>query len=731
MTATPTRLTPIVQATVTLCAALALGLGTAAAHAAARSDASAPARVDRSHAIVQLAADPLATSGKTKPAKGKKIDFNNGGVKSYRAMLSAQRNDFKAWLRANVPGARVSGEFDIALNAVAVKLNGATLAQLAAAPMVRSAQYQGLYRPHAVDPDLRLIDAVPAWNQLGGAATAGEGVKVAVIDSGIDVAHPCFSDAGYPAQTRIGPNALTNNKVIVAKVFNNKAKQLGATPAAIGDHGTHVAGTVACNFETPATVDGAVLPYAMSGVAPRALLGNYNVFPATVESARSEDILNALEAAYTDGFQIANMSLGGGSQGIQDLLSMAVDNLDQANMVVTVSAGNEGPGLNTIGSPGIAPRALTAGASSVGHGTVFYATVGAASYASVRGEFGTAGASGPLAVVADPASAEAGLSLGCAPLAAGSLTGQIALLSRGTCDFTTKVRNAQAAGAAGVLMVNRVAGEAPFIMGGNGEPNQPTIPAFMVGLSERAALMAQGGQPATLPATGTYVHDPANDNVIGDFSSRGPTDVDFRIKPDVVAPGDYVLSSIPLAYCGGAPCFAFFSGTSMAAPHLAGSAAIVLQQRPGLSAAEVRSAIVNTANRTILRDYDGNPVTASEQGAGLENLVAATNAVLALDPVSVSYGAIPAGSGQTRTLDVTVRNTGGGALTLTPGTSGGRAGVAFSVAGGAFTLQPGESTTLRVTVRAGQGAPRGEAHGWLTLSGAGEVAHAALYALIK
>ena len=169
----------------------------------------------------------------------------------------------------------------------------------------------------------------------------------------------------------------------------------------------------------------------------------------------------------------------------------------------------------------------------------------------------------------------------------------------------------------------------------------------------------------------------------------------------------------------------------MAAPHLAGSAAIVLQQRPGLSAAEVRSAIVNTANRSVLRDYDGNPVTASEQGAGLENLVAATNATLALDPVSVSYGAIPAGSGQTRAIDVTVRNTSGGALTLTPGTSGGRAGVAFSVSTAPITLAAGESTTLRVTVRTSQGAARGEAHGWLTLTGAGELAHAALYTLIR
>ncbi|HSV69087.1 MAG TPA: S8 family serine peptidase [Methylibium sp.] len=736
MNASTPRLTPVVMAALTLCAAAALTATAPGAQAAARSDAAAKPSVDRAYALVQLAADPLATSAKTKPAKGKKIDFNNGGVKSHRAFLSAQRNDYKAWLRANVPGARVSGEFDIALNAVAVKLNGATLAQVAAAPMVRSAQYQGLYYPSATDPDLALIDAVPAWNQSGGAATAGEGVKVAIVDSGIDVAHPCFADTGYPVQTKTGPASLTNNKVIVAKVFNNKAKPLGVSPAAVQDHGTHVAGTVACNFETPATVEGGTVPYGVSGVAPRAVLGNYNVFPGPVTSARSEDILNALEAAYADGFQVANMSLGGGSHGIQDLLSTAVDNLDLANMVITVSAGNEGPGLNTVGSPGIAPRGLTAGASSVGHSTVSYTLVNGASYLSVRGEFGHVPAGGltaPLAVVADATSPFGGLSQACgAPVSAPlpDLSGRIALLSRGTCDFTVKVRNAQAAGAVGVLMVNREAGP-PFVMGGNGEPDQPTLPAYMVGLADRAALMAADGASTTLPDVATYVYDPARNNILADFSSRGPTDVDFRVKPDVVAPGDFVLSSIPVSNCGGAPCFAFFSGTSMAAPHLAGSAAIVIQQRPGLSAAEVRSAVVNTANRTILTDFDGSAVTGSEQGAGLENLVAATNAVVALDPVSVSYGAIPSGSGQTRAIDVTVRNTSGGALTLTPAATGGRSGVSFSVPVGAFTLAAGESTTLRVTVRTAQGVPRGEVHGLLTLTGAGEVAHAVLYTLIK
>src|SRR5204862_1056012 len=114
------------------------------------------------------------------------------------------------------------------------------------------------------------------------------------------------------------------------------------------------------------------IPYGVSGVAPRALLGNYNVFPGDVGNARAEDILNALESAYADGFDIANMSLGGtpgksGRLGFQDLLTVAVDNLDLANMVVAVAAGNGGPGHLTIESPGSAARALTAGASSVPH----------------------------------------------------------------------------------------------------------------------------------------------------------------------------------------------------------------------------------------------------------------------------------------------------------------------------------------------------------------------------
>ena len=136
--------------------------------------------------------------------------------------------------------------------------------------MVASAQLQAVYRPLAHDdPDLRLVHALEAWTAGGGTPAAkGDGVKVAIVDTGIDVTHPCFNDAGYPTQQKQGPASLTNNKVIVAKVFNNKAANKNWTPEDLNGHGTHVAGTVACNEHTDAVVDGVVVSYDPSGVAP-------------------------------------------------------------------------------------------------------------------------------------------------------------------------------------------------------------------------------------------------------------------------------------------------------------------------------------------------------------------------------------------------------------------------------------------------------------------------------
>ena len=150
---------------------------TAGAGGPATDGGAAAASIDQGSALVVLNGEPLATYEKTKPPAGKKIDFSSTTVKSYRAQLSALRNDFKRWLRDNAPGARVNGEFDIALNAVSVELNGTALGTLRSAPMVVSAEHQALYRPLGHDdPDLALVHALEAWS--AGAAGSAKGDEI-------------------------------------------------------------------------------------------------------------------------------------------------------------------------------------------------------------------------------------------------------------------------------------------------------------------------------------------------------------------------------------------------------------------------------------------------------------------------------------------------------------------------------------------------------------------------
>jgi subtilisin family serine protease len=675
--------------------------------------------VDTSSAIVQLNGDPLSTYVKTKPAPGKKIDFSSNTTKSYRAQLSALRNDFKQWLRANAPSAKVTGEFDISLNAVAVQLNGTSLGTIASAPMVKKAQYEGLYHPlDANDPDLALINALNAWAAVGGPANAGKGVKVGIVDTGIDQTHPCFDPAGYsaPAGFPKGDTHFTTAKVIVAKVFNNQSNRFHYTPEAVQEHGTHVAGTVACNLDTPATVAGVSIPYGVSGVAPAAWLGNYNVFPGQDDNARSEDILNALDAAYEDGMDVVNMSLGGNAHGVQDLLTDAVDDLDEAGMISAVAAGNSGPGHFTIESPGSAARALTAGAFTVGHFVAAPISVGGNTYPGVSGAFATVSSdlTAPLGVVLSGTA----LSTACSALPAGSLTGKIGLISRGTCTFSTKIRNAEAAGAVATIVVNNVAGDA-IAMGQDGTPNQPTKPAYMVALASRAALMAADGQSTTIGSALAYFTSP-NSNIMAGFSSQGPTDVDFRVKPDVVAPGVNVLSSIP------GDKWAFFQGTSMATPHLAGSAAVVIGMHPNWSAAEVRSAIVNTADQGVVKNSNATTIATDPNliGAGRDNVLSALNARVALDPVSLSFGAVASGSGQTKVGTIALSTLAGAPATAVTISSSTGTGVSYSAAL--------SGNTISISMAADKGASGGDHQASLRVfSGGTEIAHAVVYTLVK
>src|SRR5205823_3218830 len=272
-----------------------------------------------------------------------------------------------------------TSEYDISLNAVAVQLNGTSLATIKSAPMVQSVQYNALYHP-VLSESHKIISADSVWSAAGGRKHAGAGIKIGDIDSGIDETHPFFDPSGfsYPpgfpkcdaadsATHKVDQSCEhVSPKIIVAKVFYNKAAVSGFDAAAIGDHGTHTAGIAAGVTGKIATVEGVAIN-DMSGIAPGAWLGNYNVFPNDIPSARSEDILNAVDAAIADGMDVLNLSIGGGYHGNNDLLAIGLDNAVEAGVVVAVAAGNAGPGSGTLESPGRARDIITVGASTNQH----------------------------------------------------------------------------------------------------------------------------------------------------------------------------------------------------------------------------------------------------------------------------------------------------------------------------------------------------------------------------
>jgi minor extracellular serine protease Vpr len=709
---------------------------------------------DNTSAIVQLKGDPISTNPSTKPPHGRKIDFNGQAVRSYRAQLNAGRNELKRWLRANAPRARVTSEYDVSLNAVAVQLNGTPLATIAAAPMVQSAEYNALYHPN-LSESYKIINASDAWIAAGGRATAGAGIKIGDIDTGIDETHPFFDPTGfsYPPgfpKCDAADSAshhedqdcnYVSEKVIVAKVFYNKAQEQGLDAQAIQDHGTHTAGIAAGVTGKTAVVNGVSID-DMSGIAPGAWLGNYNVFPGGVLNARSEDILNAVDAAIEDGMDVLNLSLGGSYHGNNDLLAMGLDNAVDAGLVVAVAAGNSGPGPGTLESPGRARKVITVGASTNKHfvGQEFtYPAGGGTTINAAVGEFpALPGVSEDLFDTN---------STSCASVGPGA-AGKWAIIDRGGCTFSAKVRNAIAAGATGVVIINNVAGD-PIGMakdGGGGD----NLPAVMISKNDGAALRAANPPDASADATLQEFVTTGNQDILAGFSGQGPTAVDFVIKPDVTSVGVNVLSSItcvgkPNTCPGDGTGWAFFQGTSMSTPHIAGSAAVLLGLNPSWAPAQVKSALVNRADLVIKDGFTGlHDVGPTAQGTGRENLSVAADATTWMDPVSASFGKVTVG--HPTSLTITLSNPTGSPETFTvsvtkftPDTFSGtvpsiwNAGTLSSsddriTVPGSVMVPANGSTTMTVTVNSSHGDV---VQGWINLDGPGSNdLHFAYYAQV-
>jgi subtilisin family serine protease len=749
-----------ILATTLIFSAVGLGVIAFGVGGSSRPNANADAivrgpDVDNTSAVVQLKGDPISTNPGTKPAHGRKIDFNSNAVRSYRAQLNAGRNQFKRWLRTNAPAARVTSEYDISLNAVAVKLNGTSLATIAAAPMVQSAEYNVLYYPNLSQSHF-IINADPAWAAAGGRAMAGAGIMIGDIDTGIDNTHPFFDPTGfsYPSGFPKCDAADSNShhqdqdckyvspKVIVAKVFYNKAGQQGLDAQAIQDHGSHTAGIAAGIFNPSlnAVVNG-VMINSMSGIAPGAFLGNYNVFPGGVLNARNEDILNAVDAAIADGMDVLNLSLGGNYHGNNDLLANGLDNAVDAGLVVAVAAGNSGPGAGTLESPGRARKVITVAASTNQHfvGEPFtYPAGGGTSIGAAVGDF-------------DPLPAQSfnlfdTHSNGCTSVDPGA-AGNLAIIDRGVCTFSQKVANAKAAGAIAVLIINNVAGD-PIAMARTAGFDD-NIPAVMIGLNEGTALRGSGATTASTTAT-FQEFITANKDILAAFSGQGPTTVDVAVKPDVTSVGVNVLSSITCvgkgAGCpGDGSGWAFFQGTSMSTPHIAGSAAVLKGLHPTWSPEQIKSALVNRADLVIKDSITGShDVGPTAQGTGRENLGVAANGTTWLDPVSASFGKVTIGRPTSLTITLSnptaVDETFAVSTTkFTPSTFGGTVPSVYD----AGTLSSGDdritvpasvtvpangSTTMTVTVSSSHGDV---VQGWVNLDGPGsDDLHFAYYATV-
>jgi minor extracellular serine protease Vpr len=625
--------------------ALAIPAGTLAAPEQATSATG--------YAIVTLADAPLATyeggtNGleRTKPVRGR-LDPTSPAYRAYERFLANERASFRAHLAQRLPQAQVVAEYDTVLNGLAIKLNGASLKALANHPKVKAVDGSWLYRP-TMNVSVDVINAAALWNGPAGRAGAGAGIDIGIIDTGIRDDHPFFACKADDITHQVYAAGVAGTGQDI--VFN---------------HGTHVAGTAAGCVTDLASVDPAgPVQGTISGVAPGANLHDYNVFPgygggfvAFGGSAFSHDIALAVEDAVNDGMEVINLSLGGSIQGPHDFLAEAIDAAAAAGVVPAVAASNDGPNAGTIGSPGNAFGALTAGATTNPHYVGVDVITPFGNFGAAVGDFDpfaeTPVADAPfVAWGGSPDTACAGSS------PAGDVTGAVVLIARGVCAFSEKVASAAAAGAIGVVVYNSVGGD-PIAMGGTGE-----IPAVMVSQADGATIKA--GLPSTVTIDGNNPVEvtTTNADIMAGFSSRGPSNFTDNIKPDVTAPGVNIYSSV-FDEATGALGWAMFQGTSMATPHVAGAAALLLADNGALSPADVKSLLGNNAERQVWADVVGGTLAGvMDRGGGRIDLARASAATATFDPMSLSFGISNGNRPVNETISVTVRNLSGTDKTL-------------------------------------------------------------------
>jgi subtilisin family serine protease len=691
--------------------------GQAGWHGNASGRAAPPERLpERLNAIVELDSDALAAHQQTTRAADTlkdRIALSSTEAQAYRSQLDAEHTAFKASAAMAAPTLRVNTEYHTLLNALSIEASPEEIAGIARLPAVRRLWLTREYRA-TLNRSVPLIHAPAMWQQLGGAPSAGAGIKIAILDSGIDITNPLFSDAGFTAPPSFprGDTGLTNNKVIVAKVF---LAATDATPADEFGHGTHVAGIAAGDFNTPSPLG------PLAGVAPGAYLGNYRVLDATGRG-RDDFIIRALEEAVEDGFDVINLSIGGNADGGMSVLDFAVENAVAAGAVVVAAAGNDGDdGQSTISSPGIAPSAITVGASTntrvIGPGTrITLSGTASAPLAEIEATSGESDQPsavletqiGPLPIQ----SVGSANDRGCARSSFGDLTGAVALIERGGCLFSDKITFAQQAGARAVIVYNQQeatasdAGENLLFM----EVKGTTIPSAFIrrsdGLALRNWLQSQPtAQASFAPVPVIELTAPADE--LASYSSRGPA-VTGALKPDIVAPGDSIYSGAIRNGFGHSitdPAgFAVANGTSQAAPHVAGAAALVKQMHPSWSPAQIKSALMNSAAE-FNGDVSGTTAAAGvlDAGAGRLDLARAATISATLAPASLSLGIVTLKkAGVISTVSLKITNTASGpnrfAISVEPTDTS--EGLNLIPKTPTVALEAGQTATVKIKLRA-------------------------------
>jgi minor extracellular serine protease Vpr len=662
-------------------------------------------------------------------------EMRTAAAVSYRQRIQAAQAGLRRELeRRNV---RVTGSVQSLLNAVFVQASEQQAVEFRNLPGVQGVA--PLSRMHrTLNKAVPLVNGPAAWTVLGGVQNAGTGMKIAIIDTGIDQTHPAFQDdslpipAGFP-KCQPQDCAFTNHKVIVARSY---VAQLGAgtppNPAADSrpddnsprDHVGH--GTALAMVSAGLTNTGPAA--TITGMAPQAYLGSYKIFgsPGVNDGTSGDIVILALEDALNDGMDIAVLSLGapafsgpldqgpicGASPSTPcDPEAVAVENAVLAGMSVAVAAGNEGdtglqvPTLNTISSPADAPSAIAVAGTTNSHTFVNSVRVPGAGVPSnlqvLEAEFGDGPVpASPLTAPLRDVSQLGNNGLACSALPASSLSGAIALIQRGVCLFSVKVTNASNAGAVGVLLYNLSGVDSIFPPGGL---SGTSIPAVLIGNTDGTALKSYLSSHSNTMVTldpGLTEVDLSTFDTMASFSSRGPSAGFAPVKPEVgaVATDMYMATQDydPSGDMYSGTRYIAADGTSFSTPMVAGALALTKQKNTGFTPAQLKSAVVNTASQGITDG--GFPADFLDIGAGKLNAGLAVQTAVTVEPATVSFGLL--GSGvlplQQKML---VTNTGAGSLNLALTVVGGSTGgVQLTLDHTSLSLNAGQSATVTATL---------------------------------